>query len=133
MENIKEHFGFILTMLITYTVGIILVIVQYVALESSSNIMKIFLDSLIPTTITYVLGCVLVNIADLLRNKSDEYVYNIITCLFVFIYTLIFCLYVMTGFSCGWVIGEIALTAILLLLNVMCYNEKYKHRNHGLV
>lgn len=35
--------------------------------------MKVFLDSLISTTITYVLGCVLVNIVELLWDKADNY------------------------------------------------------------
>lgn len=133
MDFIKEHLGFILTMLITYVIGILLVIVQYIALTDDKNFMNIFLDSLIPTTITYVLGCVLVNIADLLHDKADNYVFNIFTCLLVMIYTLVFCIYVITGFSCGWVIGEIVFTVALLILNILCYNEKYKHRNHGLV
>ena len=124
MEFIKEHLGFILTMIITYILGIVLIIVQYIALDGDKNFMEVFLNSLIPTTITYVLGCVLVNIAELLRDKSDNYVFNIFTCLFVMIYALIFCMYIMVEFS---------LTILLLWLNIMCYNEKYKHRNHGLV
>lgn len=120
-------------MTITYALGISLIIVQYIALEGDNkNFMKVFLDSLIPTTITYVLGCVLVNIAELLREKSDNYIFNIFTCIFVMIYAIIFCMYVVAGFSVSWIIVEFLATAILLGLNVMCYNEKYKHRNHSL-
>lgn len=130
---IKEHFGFILTIIITYVLGIILTIVQYIALEGDKNIIKVFMDSLIPTTITYVLGCVLVNIADLLRNKADNYVYNVLTCLAVMIYAIVFCIYIMMGFNWGMAVVEIIFTIILLVLNIMCYNERYKNRNHGLV
>ncbi len=133
MEFIKEHLGFILTMIITYILGIVLIIVQYIALDGDKNFMEVFLNSLIPTTITYVLGCVLVNIAELLRDKSDNYVFNIFTCLFVMIYALIFCMYIMVEFSLVWVVVEFLVTILLLWLNIMCYNEKYKHRNHGLV
>lgn len=82
--------------------------------------------------LTSVLGCVLVNISELLRDKADDYVYNIFTCIFVMIYAIIFCMYVMIGFSIPWIIIELVFTAALLWLNVMCYKEKYKHRNHSL-
>lgn len=132
MEFIKEHLGFILTIVITYVLGISLIIVQCIALGDGNDFMKVLLDSLIPTTITYVLGCVLVNISELLRDKSNNYVFNIFTCIFVMIYAIIFCMYVMTGISTIWIILEAFLTAILLWLNIMCYKEKYKHRNHSL-
>lgn len=133
-DFIKEHLAFILTMVVTYALGISLVIVQYMVLPGDSrNFMKVFLDSLIPTTITYVLGCVLVNIVELLQDKADNYIFNIFTCLFVMIYAIIFCIYVISGFSLGWMIGEILITTLLLILNVMCYQEKYKNRNHGIV
>lgn len=132
MEFIKEHLGFILTIIITYALGISLIIIQYIALDEGSNFMEVLLDSLIPTTITYVLGCVLVNISELLRDKSNNYVFNIFTCIFVMIYAIIFCMYVMTGISTIWIILETIFTSILLWLNVMCYKEKYKHRNHKL-
>lgn len=120
-------------MIITYVLGISLIIVQYISMVGDDkNFMKVFLDSLIPTTITYVLGCVLVNIAELLRDKSDNYVFNIFTCIFVMIYAIIFCMYLMTGFSVLWIIIEFLVTAILLSLNIMCYKEKYQHRNHSL-
>ena len=133
MNFIKEHFGFILTMVITYVVGIMLIIVQYIALQGEKNLIEVFLNSLIPTTITYVLGCVLVNITELLKEKSDNYFFNIVTCLLVMIYALLFCIYVMIGFSNVWIIIELMATIILLVFNVLCYKEKYIHRNHGLI
>lgn len=132
IEFIKEHLGFILTIVITYVLGISLIIIQYIALDHSNGFMKVLLDSLIPTTITYVLGCVLVNISELSRDKSNNYVFNIFTCIFVMIYAIIFCMYVMTGISIAWIILETLFTGVLLWLNVMCYKEKYKHRNHSL-
>lgn len=132
MKFVKEHLGFILTIIITYVVGISLIIVQYIALKDGKYFMKELLDSIIPTTITYVLGCVLVNISEILRDKSNNYVFNLFTCILVMIYAIIFCMYVMTGISTIWIILEAFFTAILLWLNVMCYKEKYKHRNHSL-
>lgn len=133
MDFIKEHLGFILTILCTYVIGILLVIVQYHALTDDKNFLNVFLDTLIPTTITYVLGCVLVNIADLLQEKADDYIFTILTCFFVVVYILVFVIYVMMGFSCGWAIVETIFTALLLILNILSYKEKNKHRNHGLV
>lgn len=132
MNFIKEHLGFILTIVITYTLGISLIIIQFIASGNDENFMKILLDSLIPTTITYVLGCVLVNISELLKEKADNYLFNVFTCIFVMIYAIIFCMYVITGFSAIWIILELFFTVILLSLNVMCYREKYKHNNHSL-
>lgn len=133
MQFIKDHLGFVLTIIVTYIVGIVLIVVQYISLDHSENFMEVFLNSIVPTTITYVLGCVLVNIADLLQRKADNYVYNILTCLLVMIYALVFCIYVMAGFNFGWVIGETVFTVGLLCLNIMCYNEKYQNKNHGIV
>lgn len=135
---IKEHLGFILTMTVTYVLGILLIVVQYVALNNNiseipTDIMKLLLDSLIPTTITYVLGCVLVNIVDLLKSKADNYVFNLFTCIFVILYAIIFCIYMMTGFSKGWIVGELVITLLLLVLNIMCYKERFKSRIHNLV
>lgn len=132
MEFIKEHFGFILTIIVTYAVGITLIGIQYIAMGDGNDFMKVLLDSLIPTTITYVLGCVLVNISELLRDKSNNYVFNVFTCIFVMIYAMIFCMYVMMEISIIWIILEILFTATLIWLNVMCYKEKYEHRNHSL-
>lgn len=132
MDFIKEHLGFILTAVITYGLGICFIIVQYFALDTDNGLMKLLLDSLIPTTITYVLGCVLVNISELLRDKSDNYVFNIFTCMIVMFYAIIFCIYVITGISITWIIMEAIFTAVLFWLNIMCYKEKYKNRNHSL-
>ena len=132
MNFIKEHFGFILTIIITYVLGICLIVIQFFASKDNINFAKMFLDSIIPTTITYVLGCVLVNISDLLKYKLDDYVFNVFTCIFVMIYAIIFCIYLINGFSIIWMIVECVFTCILLGLNLMCYKEKYKNRNHSL-
>lgn len=133
MEFIKEHLGFILTASITYIIGILLIIVQFISLNPTEDFMEAFMNSIIPTTVTYVLGCVLVNIADLLKGKADRYVFNMITCLLVMIYALVFCIYIMMGYCCAWFVGEAVLTIVLFILNIMCYREKYLNKNHGIV
>jgi len=67
-----------------------------------------------------------------LHDKSDNYIFNIFTCLLVMIYGILFCIYVITGFSIGWVWGQFIATGFMIWLNIMCYKEKYRHRNHRL-
>ena len=132
MKDVKEHLGFILTISVTYVIGILVILMQYLALEGEKSFMKEFLDSIIPTIITYVLGCVLVNVAEILKEKRDEYVYNLFGCIFVFVYLIMFNIYLLAGFSWFWMILELIFTSLLIWLNVMCYKEKYVGRNHSL-
>lgn len=134
MEFFKEHVGFILTLVVTYVLGISLVAVQYLASDAADkNLLQLMLESLVPTTITYVLGCVLVNLVELIQNNSGNFVFNLFACIFVMLYAIIFCMYLITGFSVLWALVEGILTAGLLYLNVLCYKEKFDHRNHGLI
>ncbi len=131
-ETIETHLAFILTTLITYIFGVLFVVFE--AMNSTENLLKIILDNFVPTTITYVLGCVLVNIAEFFQeNEKSHYVYNILTCFFVIVYAIIFTIYLSTGYTKLWLFFEIVITAILLYLNVRCYQERFKNRNHGLV
>lgn len=131
-ETVEAHLAFILTTLITYVFGVLFVVFE--AMNSTENLLKITLDNFVPTTITYVLGCVLVNIAEFLQeNEKNHYIYNILTCFFVIVYAIIFTIYLSTGYTKLWFIFEIVITAALLYFNVRCYQEKFKNRNHGLV
>lgn len=133
MKFIKEHFGFILTIFTTYVIGIFLTIMQYLVLDGDKHFMKTLLNSLIPTTITYVFGCVLVNVSELNGyTNEDGCVLNLIGCFLTFLYAIIFCVYLISGFSWVWMVVELILTALLLWLNVLCYKEKYVNRNHSL-
>lgn len=132
IDFIEEHLSFILTIGVTYIVGIIIIVMEYIALAGEDNFMKVFLDSLIPTTITYMLGCILVNISDLVKSSDGRCVWNVLGCVFIFIYVLIFSMYLSTDFSWIWVAIELILTTEALLINIMCYKEKYIARNHSL-
>ncbi len=141
------HLSFILTISITYLLGILFVIFQCITTSSSAkvciagvattvpieiNALEIVINSLVPTTVTYVLGCVMVNIVETLQGKTTAYLYNIITCFFTFMYAIVFCIYLVMGISLGWIIGELFVTILLLALNLLCYKEKFVNRNHGL-
>lgn len=144
---LTKHLSFILTMSITYLLGILFVIFQCNAASTTAevcvgnitttvpieiNALEVLINSLVPTTVTYVLGCVMVNIVEALEGKATEYFYSIVTCLFTFMYAMVFCIYLVMGISLGWIIGELFVTILLLTLNVLCYKEKFVNRNHGL-
>lgn len=134
-EFLKEHFAFILTIFITYMFSGMLIVIQFIMLGggNAERFFDIVLNSLVPTTITYVFGCVLVNIVELLKEKADGCVFNIITICMVFLYAMAFTVYWETGFMWGWVFGELLATAFIIYLNILCYRERYRNRSHGLV
>lgn len=129
LHAVKEHAAFILTMFVTYALGLILVAMQYVATDGFKNIFKVLIDSMVPTTITYVLGCVMVNMVE---AEDDARLLNIFACALVFMYAMVFCMYLMTGLSFFWIVTESCITLALILLNILCYREKFKQRNHGI-
>lgn len=132
---IKTHFGFILTAAVTYIIGLLLVWFQYTTSQAFINTTSstqtisidpdLFLNTLITTTITYVLGCTLVNITDLFNERNFNYYYNITTCFLVFIYLVIYCIYLISPKSIIWNIFEIILTIALLFFNIISYKERY--------
>lgn len=131
MKFVKEHLSFILTIMVTYIIGICIMVIQFLA-AGDGNFLKVLLDTMIPTTITYVYGCVLVNISDLLKEKADHYVINILTSVLITFYAFVFCIYVLTGYSFVWAFIEYFFTAVIIILNLLCYIERFTHRNHKL-
>jgi hypothetical protein len=144
---LTKHLSFVLTMSITYLLGILFIIFQCNTADTTVevcvgnitttipieiNALEVLINSLVPTTVTYVLGCVMVNIVEVLEGKSTEYLYSIITCFFTFVYAMVFCIYLVMGISLGWIIVELFVTILLLILNVLGYKEKFVNRNHGL-
>ena len=134
-DFLKEHFAFILTIFVTYVFNIVFIVVQFVMIDGTSAALffDIMLNALIPTTITYVFGCVLVNIVELFKDNAENYVFNILTICMVFIYAIAFVIYWKTGFMWEWLYGELIATAFMICLNILCYREKYRNRNHGVV
>lgn len=128
---ITNHLSFILTIVITYVLGSLFVVFQ--CLNNKEDILEKTIDSLVPITITYILGCVITNIISALQGKTSGYVYNLITCVCIFIYSIIFCIYIITTFSFFWVILELVLTFLMLSLNVLCYKENRKQKKHRII
>lgn len=95
---------------------------------------KLALDSLVPTTITYVLGEAIHNVISLYKRKSGHYIWTIFTLISVGIYEMLFLLYIMAD-SIPWMCTMFISTLLVLCLNALSYKDCYLavNRNHGLV
>ena len=130
---IKNNLEFILTIFVTYAIGLFLLIIQYVSNENPEKFMKEAVIFMVPTTITYTLGCVLVNIAEIIKNKRPYYVWNIFMIFFIVIYLMIYTIYLIVGDSTAFEVVELFLSIGILIVNGLCYREKTKERVHSLV
>lgn len=121
---LKEHSGFIFNVIATYGIGIALIAMQYEVSDKEITFFEMFLDSIIPTTVTYILGCILLNIGEMTDKNFNEYWITGITVICLIIYLLFFCVYCHKGFSLGWFVCGFLATAGMIWLNVRCYIEK---------
>lgn len=156
-EKIKTHKWFIFSFVITYGLGAIFIwmscdkeIAQnsnniltnliYRSNEQSGNtlnelrVTEIALDSILPTTIVYVLCCLITNFENILNKPDGERCldWNIITVISLFFYVLIYSIYMHHRISAGWIILEIIITLLILFFNVCCYKESISKRSHSL-
>lgn len=136
----EEHLVFILTIVITYVVGISLALIAFFFREnwksvSNFDAIRNFLEAIIPTTITYVLVAVLENVIQIIKQKKERYVLNLITLVSVFLYLLSYTFYQMFWNTWFMIIVEMILTVLLLIANVYSYKEIYvsNSRNHNIV
>lgn len=95
---------------------------------------EIIISNFVPTTLVYVLGCIISNIVDclfknngVLYNNSDKngYSYNIVTMVFIFFYAIFYCIYMICEFSIAMIIAELLFTLVLLFLNFKSYTEAH--------
>ena len=141
-EVLEEHASFIVPLMITYVFGIFFVLITYYGndeLQTSGNIcrnlFKLVLDSMAPTTITYVLGEAIHNTISLYKRKiGHHYIWTIFTLISVGIYEIVFLLYTMVA-SLTWMWIIFVSTLLLLLLNAVSYKDYYLavNRNHKLI
>lgn len=140
-EQLEEHAQFILPLLITYIFGVIFVCITYYTDKSIAtsttpvlSFLKLLFDSMIPTTITYVLGEVVHSFISVRTKQQKFFIWSILTFVFVVIYEGIYLIYQLSS-SALWVVILILSTFLLLYLNALSYREGYisTHRNHGLV
>ena len=140
-ELLEEHAQFILPLVITYIFGIIFVFVTYYTDEGIAtsgtpvlSFFKLLFDSMIPTTITYVLGEVVHSFISMRTKKQKHFIWTIWTFVFVMIYEGVYLIYQLSS-SIAWIVVLVISTFLLLFFNALSYKEGYAatHRNHGLV
>ncbi len=120
--------------------GIVFIIITYYSdIVDKSNslnleIYKIALDTLVPTTITYILAESIHNMILLYEKKNGNYLWSIITFLCVTLYEMLYLIYRIANSFCWMNIITIA-TILLLILNALSYRDSFyaTHRNHGLI
>lgn len=140
-EQLEEHAQFILPLGITYFFGVIFVCVTYYTDKSIANsttpvlsFLKLLFDSMIPTTITYVLGESVHSFISVRTKQQNYFIWSTLTFVFVVIYECIYLIYQLSS-SALWVVILVVSTFLLLYLNWLSYREGYisTHRKHGLV
>lgn len=143
-ELLEEHASFIIPLLITYVFGLLFAFITYYGNSGNAwsgdseklymSFFKVSLDSMVPTTITYVLTEAIHNFVSFYRRKTGHYIWTVFTLISVGIYEIIFLLYTMTV-STIWVWAVCVFTLLLLFLNALSYRDYYlaTNRGHGLV
>lgn len=151
MRRIKEAFskrwnyfcknpGFILTLFITYGFGVFFVYLAWehqVRFSKCNNIFQLFsiiMENIIPTTVVYILGCLVNNMIEIMpilqgevssQSENKSIVYNILTLIFLLVYVIFYCVYMYNSFSIAlFIIGSI-LTIFLLFLSIQGYKEMH--------
>ncbi len=132
-DTIFRHWEFSLTLFITYVLGFLFVGISYSRAKNFSEsitetmIFELILETIVPTTVVYVLVCVIVNIHNMsvANAGAGAYFYNLLTILLLFIYTSVYNLYMMNVYSVWWMICESVMTIALLILNFFSYRERY--------
>lgn len=136
----EDHLVFILTLILTYVVGFLLALIAFFFKDnwrdlSAFEAWRSFLEAIIPTTITYVLVLVFENVINIIKEKKDHYVWNVITLVSVLLYLLIYTFYQLFWNTWFLVILEMVLTVLLLVASTFSYREIYisNNRKHNIV
>ncbi len=152
--KIKKYKWFIFNFVITYGLGAMFIWMSCHK-EVSNNMLNILInqscehngntlnglrvteiafDSILPTTIVYVLCCLITNIENILKKPDDEKCldWNIVTIIFLVFYVIVFSIYMNQKISAGWIISEIIITLLILFFNVCGYKESISKRSHSL-
>lgn len=139
-----ENMTFMLTLIITYIFAAVFIYFSWDRevrfskdnLVGYKEFLEIMIGNLIPTTLVYVLGCIIANIVDITTKANSVYAfnierngypYNVITIVSIVLYALVYCIYMTRTFSILGVIVEIILTIVLLILNLKSHKEMYRN------
>lgn len=92
-------------------------------------------ESIIPSTITFALVNTIQNLVGMIKNRTDHYLWNVLTLIFVSFYELLYYMYDTNWHSIKLLVVVIVSTIITIIFTVLAYFEVYNstHRNHNLV
>lgn len=144
LKNFKyayDNLSFILTLVITYGFGWLFVYLNIARQNLNSDVeidyiqtLSIIIDNIIPTTVVYILGCIVNNMIEVLpilqgkessKSENRSIVFNILTLIFLLMYVIFYCIYIYEGCSIlSFVIGLIS-TFALIILNLNGYKEMH--------
>lgn len=144
-KSLKKHSGFLSMIFITYGFGFMFICFSWVkenlkniylnieshsfeqAIEALDSIRmaEIAFDSIVPTTIVYILSCLITNFEKIDKRTDSERStsYNRLTLVALVFYTLIYALYMTQKISFFWIACIPITTLIILFLNVCSYRE----------
>lgn len=129
----QNHINFLITFIITYIISIVIWIFIYVATDKKEDLFRECLNSLIPTTITYILSSALVNILEINNFFGEKKcVCNIVMITLLTIYILVFCIFCICESSTVFNIVELCFTGFLIIFNYICYQEKFGFKSKSI-
>lgn len=138
----RENLSFTLTLIITYVFLCIFVFFNWereILLSTDGIIdftkrISIIMDNLIPTTVVYILGCLVNNMIEIMliwqgkissKSEHKSIICNIFTLIFLPMYVCFYCVYIYHAFSVGLFIFGILFTILLVILNFNSYKEMH--------
>lgn len=139
IQTLEEHISMFLPLFVTYIFGFIFAWFTWRNLDSESQkniflIFKCILESLIPSTITYVLVNTIQNLVNMIKSNTEHFLCNILSIVLVSVYEFIYFVYGTNYTSIFLLIFAIIMTVGVVIVSVFSYFEIYNstHRNHDL-
>lgn len=137
----RDNLSFMLTLIITYVFGSVVVYLNYDHQRLFSNVkmdytqgLSIIMDNLIPTTVVYILGCLVNNMIEIVpilqgkigsKSENKSIVFNIFTLISLPLYVCFYCVYIYHAFSIALFSIGVILTVIMVILNFKGYKEMH--------
>lgn len=137
---IKEHLLFLLTIFLTYALGFLLALIAFFFKDNwetltAFEVVRSFAEAIIPTTITYVLVCSFENIIKMMKIKTNEFFWNLITLVALVFYLMGYTFYQLFWDAWLMIILELIFTVLILISSIRSYKETYVslNRNHNII
>lgn len=139
--RMEKHVSFLLPLFVTYIFWIIFVALTYYTSKEigpngeiiKPNFFMLLFDSVVPTTMTYVLCEVIHNFISIVKKNLGVFIWTLLTFIADVVYVFIYFIYLLE-LSVPWIAITIITTFVLLFLTSLSYKELFysTNRNHGL-